>query len=227
MKCNRMRLALRLSAGVLLPMALSGCASKRASVGAVPTAVGRARGAEQVVDRLVTQRASISVRVSDVAAAAGRVDGIVGQAGGVVAEATRTDDGRASFTLRVPAVRLEAVLDQLAELGRASDRTVAARDVTDQVFDLEARLQNKRALRERLRHLLSSTATLQEILAVEDQLARVQTDIDTLEGQLERLRTDVAMAHVSLSLERATQLGPLGYFFQGLWTGIRKLFVWR
>ncbi len=210
-----------------LPILAAGCSAKRAPVAAPPVSASGATGSRQVAERLVTRRASITVQVVDVASAAARIEGIVVQAEGLVAESSRSDNNRASFLLRVPSARLEALLDQLSELGRASERTVTARDVTDEVFDLDARLQNKKALRERLRNLLSSALTLQEILAVEEQLARVQLDIDTLEGQLERLRSAVALSSVSLSLERKTQLGPLGYVFHGLWVGISKLFVWH
>jgi hypothetical protein len=213
---------------VLVPasmlMLTASCATKQAPPPAPPVAAGTE--ARPVTDRLVTRRASIAVRVTDVAAAAGQVEGIVTQAEGFVAESSRSDGDRASFVLRVPAARLEAVLDRLAALGRATERTVSARDVTDQTLDLEARLQNKRALRERLRGLLGSTATLQEVLTLEEHLARLQADIDTLEGQLARLRSEVALSQVSLTLERDTRLGPLGYLFRGLLTGIRKLFVW-
>jgi polyhydroxyalkanoate synthesis regulator phasin len=152
---------------------------------------------------------------------------MVSQAGGLVSETTQTEDSRVVFSLRIPAARLDAMLDELAGLGKATDRTVTARDVTDEAFDFEARLQNKKALRERLREHMASTTTLQEVLSVEEQLARVQTDIDALEGQIERLRTQVALSSVSLSLERETQLGPLGLVFGGLWTVLKKLVIWH
>jgi hypothetical protein len=168
----------------------------------------------------------LTVRVRDVGAAAGKVEGIVTQAGGFLAESTRTEEERALFSLRVPAERLDSVLDQLSGLGRATDRTVTAKDVTDEVFDLDARLQNKKALRDRIRQHLAAASTLQEVLAVEEQLARLQTDIDSLEGQIGRLRSQVTLSQVSLNLERETQLGPLGLIFGGIWKALMKLFVW-
>jgi len=206
---------------------LVGCASKRVPPAAPPAPPSRGSDSAQVAERLVTRRASITVVVRDVPSIAARIEGIVQQAGGFIAESSRTDDDRASFLIRVPSDRLETLLDQLAALGRSTDRTVRAQDVTDQVFDVDARLQNKKALRERLRSYLASASTLQEAIAVEEQLARVQADIDMLEGQLEHLRKDIALSYVSLSLERKTQLGPLGHLLHGLWIVIRRLFVWH
>lgn len=180
----------------------------------------------QVAERLVTRRAWVTVQADDVSAAASSVHEIVKQVEGIVSESSQGDDHRASFVLQVPAPQLEQTLDRLAALGRARDRRVTAQDVTDAVFDLEARLQNKRALRERLRMLLGSATAFQDVLAVEDQLARVQTDIDTLEGQIQRLRSQVALSQITLWLEPKTHLGPLGHLFRGLWSGLSWLFVW-
>jgi hypothetical protein len=104
---------------------------------------------------------------------------------------------------------------------------VTSRDVTDQAADLDARLQNKRVLRERLRALVTSSASLQDVVAIEEQLARLQAEIETLEGQLKRLRSDVEMSTISLALERETHLGPLGLALHGLWLGVRQLFIWH
>jgi hypothetical protein len=225
MNQNRAGLVLRVVAASLALLML-GCAAKRAAMVAPPSVATRPTDTRPV-ERLLTRRASITVRVRDVAAAAARTEAIVAQAEGIVAESLWTDANRVSFVLRVPSAQLETLLDQFAALGRESDRAVTTRDVTDQAFDLDARLQNKRALRERLRALLASASALPDVLAVEEQLARVQADIDMFEGQVERLRSEVALSHVSLSLERETRLGPLGYVFHGLWIGIRMLFVWH
>jgi hypothetical protein len=75
-----------------------------------------AGGSRPVAERLLTRRATLTVQVRDVAAAAGQIDGIAEQAEGIVSESSRTDD-RAWFTLHVTAARLESVLDQLAHLG--------------------------------------------------------------------------------------------------------------
>jgi len=206
--------------------AVAGCAAKRASV--VPGAPASATiGSQAAPERLIARRASITVRVADVSAAIAKVEPIVTGMAGAVAESSRTDGGGAYFMVRVPAARLEETLDRLAALGRARERTVTERDVTDQAFDLDARLRNKVALRDRLRALVTSTASLQDVVALEEQLSRLQADIETLEGQVKRLRSEIEMSTISLALERETQLGPVGLVLHGLWLGVRQLFVWR
>jgi len=168
----------------------------------------------------------MTIEVRDVAAVALQMERVVAEMGGLVT--TKMQSGEdASYTLSIPAPRLDGMLDRLAKLGKTTSRSISARDVTDEAVDLDARLNNKRALRDRLRQLLGTTTTLQEVLTLEEHLARVQAEVDMLEAQQKRLLSSVEMSHVDFWIRRQRQLGPLGYVFGGLWWGLKKLFVWR
>ena len=95
------------------------------------------------------------------------------------------------------------------------------------MIDAEARLENLIATRDRLREHLGRTSSVAEIVAVERELARVQTEIDSLEGRLAHLRSSVALSTVELQIEQKTVLGPLGYVVWGFLWGVEKLFVLR
>jgi multidrug resistance efflux pump len=134
--------------------------------------------------------------------------------------------------LRVPAHRLDAALDALAALGKEISREVRAVDVTESSADLEAHLANQKALRERLRDALERAQKVDELLMVERELARVQAEIDRVEGHRARMRTSVAQSTISLALRAEPEpapkpkrriLGPLG----AAWWVVQKLWVVR
>ena len=183
--------------------------------------------------RLLVRTASIEVAVSSVPQGADEAVRITEQAGGYVHESSIEKDGRGKFELRIPAAQLDAVLTQLGKLGEEKSRHVSTEDITDRVTDLDAELANKRALRDRLRALLARAKDVKDVLSVENELTRVQTDIDSLEGRLKKMREDVAFSSVSLTLtppepEKQTRiLGPLGYLYVGTKWFITKLFVIR
>jgi tellurite resistance protein len=59
-----------------------------------------------------------------------------------------------------------------------------AQDVTEEFYDVDARLRNKRVEEQRLvEHLKKSTARLQDILAVEREISRVRGEIEQMEGR--------------------------------------------
>jgi Domain of unknown function (DUF4349) len=112
-------------------------------------------------------------------------------------------------------------------LGTVTYRRVESEDVTEQYIDVEARLKNKIVLRDRLKQLLDKATAVKDVLAIETELNRVQSDIDSMEGRMRSMKKQVTYATVTLSLERKPILGPLGYVFKGLWWGVEKLFVIR
>lgn len=210
---------------LLLGLVLSAACTSAAVPHPSPSPVsvgGRAQGANE---REIIRRASMEMEARRPAEAARRVDAITRGAGGRVEESIDREEKRVTMVLRVPAAALDAVLDSVARLGKVKDRQVGALDVTEQTADLQARLQNQMAVRNRLRQHLQRAGAVQDVIAVERELARVQTDIDLLEGQLRALRSNVAMSRVELDIHRPRVLGPLGLIVAGVARVIGKLFV--
>ena len=199
----------------------------RATAGPSPVSATEAAYPSSVEDaRLLVRRAAMGVVVEDVARAAARAQAVLVGSNGYVEREQRSERS-ASFTLRVPERSLDSVLDSLATLGSVASRTVSAADVTEQSIDLDARLQSLIATRDRLRQLHEKATTVGEVIAVEHELARVEGEVDSLEGRLKHLRSSAAQATIELSIRRKIVLGPLGVVAQGLGTLLSKLFVWR
>ena len=223
----------RATAAILGVLLATACAKHvaREEGGVVQAAATAGEG--RASSRLLVTKATMQVVVEDPKVAVDETLRIVSESGGRVQEMVTAKDANAHLTLRVPAERLTAVLDRIAALGEERRRLVSSEDVTEQVADLEAELANKRALRERLRALLARAKDVKEVLAVEGDLTRVQTDVDTLEGRLKRTRGEVTYAAADVTLEpreRARKkriLGPLGYLFVGAKWFVTKLFVIR
>ena len=64
-----------------------------------------------------------------------------------------------------------------------------------------------------------------DVIAVERELARLQTEIDQIEARLRLLRSSVAMSRVSLEIHRPRVLGPVGTVVAGAAWVVEKLFV--
>jgi hypothetical protein len=177
--------------------------------------------------RLRIYQASQTVEVADVTISARQAEEQVIARKGYVESSTARSNGEsnATLTLRVPATEWRAILDDLAALGKETSRRTTAEDTTDAYFDLEAKLKNTAALRDRLRSLLDATKTVKEILEIEKELARVQTELDAMQSRFQRLQSQVRLAKIELALETRGIPGPIGAAGKGLWWSIRKLFV--
>jgi hypothetical protein len=93
--------------------------------------------------------------------------------------------------------------DLPGELGEAggSIQSEEARmeDLTAQIVDGEARLRARTALRDRLQRLLETGgASVEELVAVERELARVQSDLESRESVLAALRERVETSRLTI-----------------------------
>lgn len=167
--------------------------------------------------------ASMTLAVShndDIAPVLDKADALADRFEGYVAS-----QGPGVLTLRIPDRQLEAALDELATYGRETRRDIRTSDVTMQYADLEARLANAKALQTRLRALLNDAETVQDVLNVEVELARVTTEVERLEGQIRYLANQVAFSTLTLRVVDEVQPGPLGYVVVGAYEAVKWLFV--
>lgn len=123
------------------------------------------------------------------------------------------------ITLRVPAERFEAARSALRALAiRVDNENINTDDVTDQYFDIEARLTTLRATETELLKLLAETrergGKVEDIMSIYRELTTVQAEIESLQGQLNRLDKLVALSTISINVrpdELATPIVEEGW----------------
>jgi hypothetical protein len=103
-----------------------------------------------------------------------------------------------SITIRIPRDRFEETLARIQKLGDVTHRDIKAQDVTDEYVDLQARLKNAYAIRDKLTDLLARAA-VKDALDIEKELGRVTEDIERMEGKLKLLRDQIAFSTVTVT----------------------------
>ncbi|WP_432985671.1 DUF4349 domain-containing protein [Dactylosporangium sp. CA-233914] len=170
---------------------------------------GQDQGKQQVPDNLDATNRSIiysgtmTVEVKDVNAAAAQAVAFATGAGGFVGGDNRQIDGRSStatLTLRVPAEKFQATLDQLKTIGDEESRQVSAQDVTDQIVDVESRIATAQASVERIRALLARAQTIAEITSLESELSRRESDLESLQARKRKLDGLTALSTITVVL---------------------------
>jgi hypothetical protein len=133
---------------------------------------------------------------------------------------------QATLHLRVPEPRLVEVMSRLEKLAPITESALQAPEVTGVVQDLQIRVDSGRALRARLLALLEKAQTVEELLAVERELGRINEGLALAEAQLGAESGKVAFADVNITVEDPPTPGPVGWVFYGLYQGVKWLFVW-
>lgn len=107
----------------------------------------------------------------------------------------------AYLTLRVPQSALDAYLAGTEGLGRITARSESAQDVTETYQDNAARLETQKALMARLQSLITESADLADLLALESQIADTQYEIDRLQSALNATDRQVTYSTVDVTLK--------------------------
>ena len=168
------------------------------------------------VDAMLIRTGNASIEVRSLTPAIDQVRALAGQMGGFVAN-TSIQAGNerlrsASIELRIPNDRFDAAVSGLNGLGKLETVQISTEDVGEQYTDIEARVTNAHRLEDRLIDVLAHRpGKLQDILAVERELARVREEIERYEGRLRFLKSRAATSRMTLSIhEPVPVIEPTG-----------------
>lgn len=192
-----------LAGGLAMGMAVPTSTAAASSSPMAPPAPNAQSGPGSTQASTETQRppmlvytASMNLAVFQVAEASKQVETMAREVGGFLA---RRDDTQ--IVIRVPAGKFDDILKRIEKLGDVLHRNLSAEDVTEQYMDMEVRLKNARAVRDRLQQLLEKATKVEESLSIEKELTRVGTEIETLEGKLKYLRDRVSFSTITVSFQ--------------------------
>jgi len=155
---------------------------------------------------MIARTASVSFTVKDFAPLEASVKAIAQRHNGYIASLNSTspqDTARTlTATLRIPSAHLEFAIAELKQLGRVEQESQSGEEVTKEFTDRAARMKNARATEERLLDVLRNhTGQVKDILATEQEIARVRGDIEQMEADQRALQTRVDFATIELSAQ--------------------------
>lgn len=154
--------------------------------------------------RLIIKNASVSLEVESVPQAEASIRAKAEQLGGfVVSVQTSGTEAYMTSTIvfRVPASRFEEALSGVEGLARkVLHRGVSGDDVTEEYVDLESRMRNLEATRDRLLDLLARADEVEDALAVNQALTDVQGQIEQIKGRMQYLSQSAAMSTITAEL---------------------------
>lgn len=158
-------------------------------------------------DRAIIRTGTLQLRADDFrttrAAIADRARDLGGYVSG--SASTRHTRGNRSWTtgyvvVRVPTDRFADALEFARDRGTVLDEETGTEDVSDRLVDLEARLENNRARRERLRSFYERANSTGALLRIEERLSSVQATIEQLEAEKRALEDRVAFATLRVEI---------------------------
>ena len=157
-------------------------------------------------NRIIVHTARISLVVDDVIGTVDRIVGVAQALGGWVVGSDRTSEHSGSIAIRVPAESLDEAFQQVEGLAlEVESRAVTSEDVTDEYVDSQSRLTSMRATQLRLLSFLEQAEDVEDALAVQAELSRLQQQIEQTQGRLNFLEQTAAYSLIEVSLKLTSQ----------------------
>jgi hypothetical protein len=159
---------------------------------------------ESAMQKKIIRDGSMRIEVGDISKAKQFVDTVItryqGRASG---EQYESNDYQATYYLkiRIAAGRLDSLIADLEKIeGSVVNKSLQARDVTEEYIDLETRMTNKRSYLEQYRQLLKTSKSTEDILKISERMRQIEEELESVEGRLRYLSDQVALSTLELHL---------------------------
>lgn len=106
----------------------------------------------------------------------------------------------ANITIRIPADKFDIINEQIKGMGQLVNESINGNDITSQYQDTYTRKENLKVQEKRLQELMAKANNVDEILRIENELNRVRTDIDMMEGSLKQWDNLVELSTLNISI---------------------------
>lgn len=163
------------------------------------------------VEQKVIKTADLELEVHSAAESTSAIVDIATARGGFAGSSSVNEDAfgnkRGYVSIRVPVADFEAVLTDVKAL---ADKVVSessnGQDVTEEYTDVEARLNAAKAQEAQYLVILQSAETVGEILAVQEHLADVRAEVESLQGRINYLQNRTSMSTISVSMLETSRI---------------------
>ncbi|HQR07938.1 MAG TPA: DUF4349 domain-containing protein [Gemmatales bacterium] len=186
------------------------------------------------IDRKIIYNAEVYLVVEDLDAGEKQLKELIKQFDGKIANSDlRGSSGSqrsGHWKIRIPVANFDAFKAKVEKIGNLERSSTNSSDVTEEFYDIEARLKNKKIEEARLiQHLEKSTAKLSDILEVEKELSRVRGEIEQMQGRLNMLTNLTSLTTIDVTLREVKNYVPptapsfgddVSRTLSGSWTGL-------
>jgi hypothetical protein len=122
---------------------------------------------------------------------------------------------RGEIVVKVLPDNLDRFLGKLRGIGELKNQSLTTEDVTKAYFDTESRLKNARLMEQRLIEILKTKSKdVADLLEVEKELGRVREQIETMQGELKFMDSQVAFATVTITLAEKNMNLPAAFLLK-------------
>ncbi len=168
-------------------------------------------GSGSAIDQKRIMTGSISLEVTRVPSAIDSLGEIALRHGGYLSSSSQSGSGpdriTATVVVRVPAAAFDATVAEIKGLGTVRSATLNIQDITEEYVDLQAQKEALARQLDQYTRIMEKAETVEDILKIQVEIGRAQTELDRIEGRLRYLDNRVDLATISVYLQEPAPIG--------------------
>lgn len=156
-------------------------------------------------ERLIIRTGDLSLVVRDTEEAMAQIAQMAEANGGWVVSSNVYQSGerakRGSITVRVPSSGFNSAMEAMKDLAvEVTNESTSGQDVTEEFVDLSLRLENLEATADRVRGFMEEAENVEEALAVNQELSRLEGEIERIKGRVQFLSQSASYSTITVNL---------------------------
>ncbi|AAN50806.2 DUF4349 domain-containing protein [Leptospira interrogans] len=185
------------------------------------TAIGTQNEPNVINERKISYTAYVTLNVGNLEESRNKIKSLIKNYKGFI-----TRNSKKNALVRVPSESFEVFLSELKQLGDVENEEVIGLDITDSYRDNLIKLESLKKIKIKYQDLIAKAVNVQDMLAIEKELERINVEIEKLEGS--KRASDMMVQYSSIYIDFNTEKpGPLGWIFYLGYKAIKWLFIWE
>lgn len=173
-------------------------------------------------EKKLIKTGNINLEIENLSESIVKVEELISSYGGYISNSSNSEKN-AWFNIKIPSSKFDDAMNSACSLGKVLNHSENTEDVSEQYYDLESRLQNKKTMKSKLEGYLSDAKDIKDLLEIERELNSVISDIDSMEGRLKRLSNQVEYSTITINLQLPSNHSENGFIFPDLKNGFSNL----
>lgn len=159
---------------------------------------------QAVQEQLIIRSGNLEIIVEDTETTIDAITAQINSAGGWVVSSELFQSGQAksgNMTVRIPVEQFDDMMSRIEEMAiEVLTSSSSGEDVTEEYVDRRARLENLEATAARVRGFLEEADDVEEALAVNAELSRLEGEIEAARGRIQYLEQSAAFSTISVRI---------------------------
>lgn len=112
----------------------------------------------------------------------------------------------AKLQLKIPKDKFDSFINDAGSFGTVIYKSIKGEDITSSYFDTEARVNSLKIQEERLLELLKKSGSLKDVFEIEQQLANIRYQIESLTGNLKKWDNLVEFSSLTININEVEEI---------------------